>query len=144
MDYNYSVTYDVWLIFKQGEGYWLQKFLKRGFGHVLILQNDGYNWIYLDPHRLRLVTGIPPYQVSEDLPRMLVHDGFTVLKLTFFDRSTMKKIRHSRLNNCVSFVKYALGIKVRTITPYGLFKKLLRLSERQKFKNGLKRIQIIM
>lgn len=143
MDYNYSVRHDVWLIFKQGEGYWLQRFLKRGFGHVLLLGKDKYNWLYLDPHQLKLTWGIPPFQVSENLPRLMRNDGYTVLKITFFDRATFQKIRHSRLNNCVSFIKYALGIKVLAFTPYQLYKKLLSLSERQKFKNGIHAVELI-
>ncbi len=143
MDWNYSVTYDAWLIFKSGEGYWLGRFFKKGFGHVLYLTKDEYNWMAHDPHKLRLCSFVPSYKVGEDLPRLLRNDGYTVLKITFFDRSTKTKMRHSRLNNCVSFVKYALGIKVFAFTPYGLFKKLLRLNERQRFKNGIRNVQII-
>ena len=143
MDWNYSVTNDAWLIFKNGEGYWLQRFLKKGFGHVLYLTRDKYNWIAHDPHKLKLCSFVPPYKVSDDLPRLLRADGYTVIKITFFDRSTKTKIRHSRLNNCVAFVKYALGIKLFTFTPFGLYKKLLTLSERKKFKNGIRNVQII-
>jgi hypothetical protein len=144
MDFNYSVTYDVWLVFKQGEGYWLQKFLKKGFGHVLMVSKDEYNWIFHDPHRLRLTHGIAPYKVTEPVPRLLRNEGYTVLKITFFDRSTKNSIRHSRLNNCVSFIKYALGIRIRAITPYSLYRKLLRLSERDKFRNGIRTVQMIL
>ena len=143
MEYNYSLRHEVFLIFKHGEGYWLQKFLRKGFGHVLMLTKDQYNWIALDPHRLKLCVVIPPYPATDDVPRMLVKDGYTVLKIVFFERSTMKRIRHSRLNNCVSFIKYALGIRVRAITPYGLFKRLLRLTENERFRNGIRDVTII-
>lgn len=143
MDFNYSVTSESWLIFKQTNGYWLRKFLKHGFGHVLLLQHDGYNWIAHDPHRLRMVFAIPPYKVSEDLPRLMVKDGFRVLKVTSFDRATTKKISYFRLDHCVSFIKYAMGWRFYTQTPYGLYKKLLRLSEREKFKNGIRTVEII-
>ena len=137
LDYDFAVTYDVWLIFKPGEGYWMNKFLKTGFGHVLMLSRDEYNWIYHDPHRLRMTYGIPPYQVTDDLPHLLVEEGFTVIKIRFFDRSTMRKLRHSWLHNCVAFIKYALGIQVRCLTPYGLYRKLLGLNKKQKFVNGI-------
>src|SRR4051812_35873773 len=107
-----TVHYDVWLIFKQGEGYWLQTFLKRGFGHVLLLTRDDYNWMFLDPHQLRLTYGIAPFKTSDDLPRMLKDEGYTVLHITFFDRDTKNKMRHSRMHNCVSFIKYAMGVKI--------------------------------
>jgi hypothetical protein len=142
-EFNYSVTHDVWLVFKQGEGYWLQKFLKTGFGHVLMVYKDEYNWIFHDPHKLKLSSGICPYQVHEPVPRMLRKEGFNVIKITFFDRCTSKKIRHSRLNNCVSFIKYALGMRLYPITPYGLFKKLLRLTDKEKFKNGIRNVQLL-
>jgi hypothetical protein len=141
MNPNDFLHYDMWLIFKQGEGYWMQRFLKKGFGHVLLLTKDQYNWIYLDPHKLRLTCGIPPYTVDDNLPKMLKDEGYTVIQVTFFDRDTHKKLRHSRLNNCVSFVKYAMGIKLWAFTPYGLYKKLLRLNKTQRFINGITEVK---
>ncbi len=137
VEHSTFFTYDVWLIFKPGEGYWLNRFLKKGFGHVLMLSRDQYNWIYHDPHKLRMTYGIPPYQVTDDLPHLLVEEGFTVIKIRFFDRDTTQKIHHSWLHNCVAFIKYALGINIRCLTPYGLYKKLLALNKRQKFVNGI-------
>ena len=144
MDYNYSERYDVWLVFKSAHGYWLNKFLKRGFGHVLFLTKDKYNWFYLDPHQLRLTYGISPYETSVNVPRLLRNEGFTVVKITFFDRATHRKLRYSHLCTCVSFVKYAMGISIRCLTPYGLFKKLLTLTEKQKFKNGIVQVKNII
>lgn len=137
MEYNYSIQQDIWLVFKSAEDYWVQRFCKKGFGHVLLITRDKYNWMYLDPHQLKLTFGISPFKASDDLPRLLRKEGHTVLHVTLFDRATHKKLRYMALCNCVSFVKYALGLSIRSFTPYGLFKNLLTLSEKQKFKNGV-------
>lgn len=137
MDYNYSVRHEAWLVFKNAEDYWVQRFCKKGFGHVLLITRDQYNWMYLDPHQLKLTYGISPFAAQQDVPRMLRNEGHTVLHVTMFDRATHKKLRYGHLCTCVTFIKYALGVSVRSLTPYGLFKKLLTLSEKDKFKNGI-------
>ncbi len=144
MDFNYSVTQDYWLIFKQGEGAWFQKFLKKGFGHVLVLTRDKYNWIVLDPHRLKLNAVIPPYQVTENVPRLMVNDGYRVVKVTMFERSTFQTGGHSVFSTCVSFVKYCLGLKLFCVTPYGLYKRLLRLNSTTQKRNGIRQVQLII
>lgn len=143
MNFNFSVTTDYWLVFKQSEGYWLQKFLKKGFGHVFVITKDDYNWIVIDPHKLKLMTVIAPYQTSENFPRLLVNDGYKVLKVTTYDRKTSNKLCYWQFNFCVPIVKYILGIKVKSWTPYGLYKKMLRLNEKQKHSTGIKTIQLI-
>lgn len=132
-----TYMYDVWLVFKEAQGYWLNRILKKGFGHVLMVVKDKYNWMYFDPHQLRLTYGIAPYTADEDLPRLLKEDGYTVLRVTFIDRDTHKKLRYSHLCTCVSFVKYAMGISVRCLTPYGLYKKLQTMSDKNRAKNGI-------
>lgn len=144
MKYNVSVNGEYWLVFKQSQGYWLQKFLHYGFGHVFVVTRDAYNWIVIDPHKLKLVTVIAPYKVSENFPRMLINDGYKVLKVSTYDRETGIKLRYFQLNFCVPIVKYVLGIKVKAWTPYGLYKKLLRLNERQKHATGIKSVQRIL
>ena len=144
MEYNYSVTQDFWIIFKQGNGAWFQRFLRQGFGHCFVLTHDSYNWIVLDPHRLKLVFTIPPYQLTENVPRMMVYEGFRVVKITTFDRATYKTGGHSPFSNCVSFVKYCLGIKLFCFTPYGLYKSLLRLSSKNQSRKGIRKVQLII
>lgn len=144
MRYNYSVNEDYWLVFKQSQGYWLQKFLRVGFGHVFVVTKDEYNWIVIDPHKLKLVTVIAPFKTSENFPRMLVKDGYKVIKVSTYDRETSKKLRYLQPNFCVPLVKYILGIKVRAWTPYGLYKKLLSLTEKQKHATGIKSVQLIL
>ncbi len=144
MEFNYSATQDYWLIFKGGEGAWFQKFLRKGFGHVFILTHDQYNWIVLDPHRLKLVFVIPPYKLTENVPRMLLIEGCRVVKITMFDRSTYLTGGHSPYSNCVAFVKYCLGIKLFCFTPYSLYKKLLNLDSKKQIRNGIRKIQLIL
>lgn len=144
MTYNYSVTQDYWLVFKQSNGYWLQKFLRFGFGHVFVITRDEYNWMVIDPHKLKLVTAIAPYKATENFPRMLVGDGYKVIRISTYDRSTNKKLFYWQPNFCVPMVKYILGIKVGAWTPYGLYKKLLRLNEGQKHATGIKSVQLIL
>ena len=144
MEFNYSVTTEAWLIFKPSNGYWLRKILKPGFGHVLLLQHDGFNWIAHDPHRLKMVVAIPPYKVTENVPRLMVNEGYNVIKVTSFDRNTNNKIKYFRLDHCVSFIKYAMGWRLFAQTPYGLYKKLLRLSGHEKFRNGIRTVELIL
>lgn len=144
MEFNYSATQNYWLIFKQGNGAWFQKFLRKGYGHVFVLTHDQYNWIVLDPHRLKLSVIIPPYQLHENVPRLMRLEGCAVLKITMFDRATYTTGGHSPYSNCVAFVKYCLGLKLFCITPYGLYRKLLRLNSRQQFRNGIRQVQLIL
>lgn len=144
MRYNFSVSENYWLVFKQSQGYWLQKFLRVGFGHVFVVTKDDYNWIVIDPHKLKLVTVIAPFKASEDFPRILVKDGYKVIKVSTYDRETSKKLRYWQPNFCVPIVKYILGIKVNAWTPYGLYKKLLSLNEKQKHATGIKSVKLIL
>ena len=128
---NHLKTY--WVFFRDGEN-WLQRWvLKKDFGHIFLLTKDKYNWIFIDPLPDFLNTIILSYRAEEDVPAKIVEmtGARFVLINVEKDITRKQKIRPvaafiPRFVSCVGIVKYILGLRSRAITPYGLYKELLK------------------
>lgn len=118
-----------WIVFTQGVTHWVTRWLRPNFSHILVFTCDPYNWILLNPTRLYLQLVIPPIPANMPLlPPYCWQNGDTVLKVSFRRRDDTQQYGSIGFLNCVTWAKYILGLRVRCITPYGLYKRLVRFS----------------
>jgi len=68
---------------------------------------------------------------ERDLIKSLNKPGYTVLKLIVEEGTTDFYQMGLKLFTCVSIIKYILGIKCFAITPYQLYKRLLKMEGKQ-------------
>jgi hypothetical protein len=119
---------DYWIVFTQGKTHWITRWLKANFSHIYLFTRDQYNWIALNPTRLYLQVHIPALRSSDPYPATVYTPADTVLKVTFRERDDTQQYGSIGFLNCVTWAKYILGLRVRCITPYGLYKSLVRFS----------------
>ncbi len=121
---------EAWLIFRNGE-HKLQRILKDGYGHVSILYKDDYNWILIAPNERSLEVIILPYATTDNAPGWLSKSKeMKLLKLTYRDMSKNTKFPRLLIGfTCVTFVKYFIGYKDFSVTPYQLYKSLLKMNK---------------
>lgn len=113
---------EYWLVFKHSE-HWSQFFLKKGFGHCYIVMKDKFEWYVLDPKSYGINVQILGYSLKDDVPRILKKQGHKVIKI--ITKNTDKQyFKLPRFVTCITLVKYFMGIKIFSLTPYQLFKKL--------------------
>ena len=138
-------TQTSWLIFRPLKCPYA-KFLKKGFGHIDILQRDKYNWILIRGSWRQLEWKILPYEMDADVPKLLSEKfGVTVLKV---ESIINKKPRFFPIvwkwfPNCVYFAQYVASIQGTFITPYSLFKSLMKLRNSNKMKYGVTHVDYI-
>lgn len=133
---------EFWIVFTQGT-HFISHLLKKNFSHVYLITRDKYNWIILNPLRLHLGFEIPAAHVNFDLPRDMRQSFDNVIKITMYKRDSKKQFAHFGLLNCVTYVKYILGLRMYVLTPFRLYKRLLHLSESEKIKHGIQSIKLI-
>ena len=118
-----------WIVFTQGVTHWVTRWLRPRFSHILVFTRDPYNWILLNPTRLYLQIAIPPVSATDPLPAPYSYGPLdTVIRVTFRSRDDTQQFGSIGMLNCVTWTKYILGLRVWCVTPYGLFKRLLRFS----------------
>lgn len=104
--------------------HWLFKHLKKGFGHCVVLVNDGYNWICFDPSiyqpRIKILNLLPTQKLAEV-------EGFKHFAKLRVVMSERKSGIMPRLT-CVSKAKDLIGLKgCWSLTPWRLFSWLANL-----------------
>lgn len=117
-----------WLIFRNGD-HLFQPILKDGFGHISLIYQGKEKWIFVTPKdRIMRIIELP-YDNSKDAPSWLAaNKDMTVVKVTYEDE--IKNCLFPRFMTgftCVSFVKYFIGYKDFSVTPYKFYKNLFKL-----------------
>lgn len=115
---------ETYLIFDNGDIFF-SKLFKRGFQHLQILSNDGYNWILFNPGFDQLNYEILPIAADEDAILKYFKDS-TVLRVDKTSSFTTNFLGTINILSCVTAAKYFLGINLWAITPYQFYKKLIR------------------
>lgn len=115
-----------YVVFKDSEKY--RKILKRGYGHVFVvnLNSDG-NHIVIDPklHALH----IKVYKF--DVINYYKERGYSIVKIYYYP-SKKRFFKFFGIFTCVNFVKYTLNLNCKSLTPYGLYKYLLKPKFKQR------------
>jgi len=107
--------------------------LKPGFQHVLCAISDGRYWIVVDGKM-----GVPEVKVaaaaSYDLATFYREQGFTVIEV---EQGKVPPAGPLAIANCVGMVKAALAIRAPfVITPYGLYRRLVRSAKTGQVQGG--------
>lgn len=93
---------------------WFKHFLKKGFGHCLVLLPCKNKWLEIDPSsnilQLNTRTHSQIAKYTKVLKVKLNGHKFKGIPLKFL--------------SCVTMVEYMLGKNINAITPYCLYKKL--------------------
>ena len=118
-----------YIIFRSyhGESRFLRWFLKSGFGHVSVIKKTANFLNVIEP----LTTGIEidvvrPISISQIFVN--ISDDMTVLQI-FLPKQKKLIISHfaNYIPSCVTCSKAVLGVRGWNLTPFGLYKKLLKL-----------------
>jgi len=139
-----------WLIFKDGNNFVSRFFLKKGFGHILILTCDDYNWLLLDPTFTYLKTDILPYKVTDDVPHTLMKgNDYKIIKiektpLPENEDLKMLKALVPIFPTCVSLIKYIIGLPFGALTPWRLFNKLKKIKDTDRYYGGILSINFLI
>lgn len=104
-----------------GDGY-LSRLLKPGFRHVFILVDDGTYWIAIDGR-----AGLPVVRVEAarvfDIAEHYRAQGMTVVEAT---QAATAPSRLFAPCNCVGLVAGILGLSCRAITPWQIYRHLMK------------------
>ena len=117
-------------MFKNAGDYppWWSFILKTGYEHCLILTQDEFNWYICDPTRRQLTFEILYYSSTYNFPHTLRTKTKTkIIQITMNPSKKNFIIRKLFLYNCVTMVKYFIGLNVHAFTPWQLYKKLHRI-----------------
>lgn len=115
------------VIFRDGTMRW-NRIFKKGFGHVSVMYKDDFNWVAICPDVTILSINILPYSASIDIiEQLMAYPEFTILEVKVrVSPSGRWWARFMPGFTCVSLTKYYLGLRWLNITPYSLYKRLLR------------------
>ena len=100
---------------------WWMRFTKKGFGHVSAYRRFEDHWLYLDPTSYGLIACA--IDSRDDLDALFRADGATLLTV---------KARPCRMGfwrppiYCVSQIRYLVGVNTLAVTPWQLYRHLLR------------------
>lgn len=118
---------EYWIVFHKTHTF-MRHFLKKDFGHCFVITRDQFNWIMLDARQNKLKFEIPSFRIDSDLPRLMIRNGNRVIKVQM-EENHKKWFMKLGFYNCVNFVKYTIGLKAFSITPYQLYKKLIKIKK---------------
>jgi len=122
-----KLTDEYYLVFIQGD-HWVSRWLKKDCSHVLVYAKDKYNWIKLDPSTSKLMWEICPYSVSDHRVPYYLHPRARIIKIR--TSRNAKWFAKWRFSHCVNFVSYSIGIKIKALTPWRFYKKLIKLANK--------------
>ena len=141
--YNYN---DFWIIFMPSEG-WYVPFEKKNFNHCVLITRDKFNWIEIHPANEVLNISILGYRPEDDVIARYqekfrrIKKNVRVLYVGFKPEREPSKCY--MLPSCIGVVLHAMGLRLFCITPYSLFKKLFKMSEKDKKRFGINRIMCL-
>ena len=103
---------------------WYGRILKHGFVHIIALENDGYNWIAFNPMQTHYdwrILSLDP----EDSPFDRYFKGMTVVTMEpeFKKKQWLGSIG---MSSCVSMMKYHFSIRSWSLTPWQLYKYIIK------------------
>lgn len=135
---NTCVKKEFYLVFSNGLGnrWWLCD----GYRHVYIVMHDNFNWLEINPTFTFLKITILPHNITDNVPKLIrsLNGVSTILKVTVNDRGNKNQLKSLiGVRSCVEMVKYVMGVKLPCLTPAGLFKCLIKMKERHRYRHNI-------
>ena len=116
-----------WIVFCDSQDI-KNRFMKPNFRHVFLLTKDEFNWYMIDPDYRFLNIKILPYRADYNLPGKFLINNNKVICILHKKYTNKHLLNPIRLFTCVEIIKYVLGIQLFCFTPYGLYRKLMKLN----------------
>lgn len=117
---------EIYIVFRDAESVFLQRFLKKNFSHVFVLKRTKYGWIEIDATISQLKVCVLQYAVEDDVARAYKKVfNARVLKLKDINDKKLK-YHFYRIAACVGIVQYVINSRFFVLTPWQLYKKLLK------------------
>lgn len=117
--------------------------LKRNFTHVAVVLEDTRYFILLDPQnnklRCDIVSRVDQPKFADDIKKY----AHRVLKVTMYSMNNTRSRKRFGVMSCVSHACYFLGLKIRALTPYALYKKLIKLNTILDKNHGVQSVKIL-
>lgn len=129
-----------WLVFCAAT-HWVRGFLHKDIGHVFMVIRDDYNWILVNHQMTDYEGGILPYERKENVPSKLVKMGYRVLEVKYKRCSSIMRL--PVILQCVTLVKFYLGIRLWAFTPYRLYKRLMKMGKNGRYKSNILSVKYI-
>lgn len=87
---------------------------------------------------------ILPYSADDDAAAKLKEMGYNIIKITtkLVSKKKHPKFIHVAMN-CVSVIRYISGTTLYAFTPYGFYKRLLKMHQNGKFKNNIVKVEMV-
>lgn len=105
----------------------LSPILKRGFTHAYVIEELECIYMAFDPTRHGLNVFMPSCDTSHPLVDIMMEQDKSITVLRVLTKPGDKPlIFKPRILSCVSVIEYILGMRLGAVTPYGLYKKLLK------------------
>lgn len=114
-----------WFVFKDIEGRWFNKFLKKGFQHCFAVTRMNNLVLGVEPLMGAVNMIVTDDQFVEMLARYKM-EGYTVVHFRIAPNSTKFKMRGPILT-CASYLAYTIGLPFYGVTAHQLYKKLMKL-----------------
>lgn len=136
-------TKEYWVIFKPGTS-WTSWFTNRTIGHVSVITKDDYNWLEVSGLSRNLDIKILDCDSKFDVISVYKKAGYKIIYVERDGEFKNNFLLVPRLLTCIDIVKYYLGIKLISFTPYQFYKRLRRLAySKKRMPKGIKSIKII-
>jgi len=133
----------IWIIFGgRADQAWLYP-LKRGFRHCFAAIKDSKGWTVLDPLSGRLVVAQLPLEPTFDLPRFYRRAGLCVAGPFTPGPPAPRLLPPVFGLSCVALCRALLGAEAPlALTPFGLYRRLQKYSDKNFRKNLLTRVSL--
>ncbi len=114
-----------YLIFRDADARLAKNIFKNGFSHVQVLKRTDYGWIEIDPTWCQNKVKVLPFSVKDDVVSAYkkIHQAHA-LKIT--NHVKKDKYNYVRFLCCVGSAQYVVNIRLFAISPYHLYKRLLK------------------
>lgn len=135
---------EFWIGFKDAS-YFVRHFLKEGFQHAYVLAKSGDKWVELNPRNHAFEFFVLPYEGDVDVPGLMVADHKHKFLHVIMEQKMKKQLDLNifKTLHCVNVVKYIMGIKLMAYTPWQLYKRLTRMSDKEMLKKGILKVIIL-
>ena len=132
MDNEYR---ECWLIFGGAKPNWTQFFLKPGFDHIQCITKDMSGYILINAAR----DGMVIYNVNKNSIEEILKPLQKKYKVLYIKSKYIsgRQFMGFRFFTCVTLMKYIIGAKLFCVTPFGLYRKLLKCKNTNTLPEGV-------
>jgi len=134
---------ECWIVFEKGD-FWTKKYLKKGFGHLLVISKSDVNWYMFNPRIHGMDFQVCKSNPDIDLIESWRKQDVKIVHITYQGECNQSFFSFLKPGTCVNIVKYLTRLKVFALTPYGLYRKLYKMRRSQKYPSHIQEIKFLI